>query len=132
MLNLPNFKILQVSRDLKGAYIIIIVELPDGSIQIRWDVDEFTYEEIKGITARNYFDSLAKGYYFELLPYINTYSDQVRKVAFESHIRCVQGDRAKRIDFMCSERFAGNLEWIRQEVREVEDLKHVEWKKGDR
>ncbi|MDW0114846.1 hypothetical protein QT711_16745 [Sporosarcina saromensis] len=125
--NLPNYKILLVSKDQLGHYLKVRIELQDGPIDIRWDVDELTYGEIRSITRNNYFDSLAKDYYFELLPFASAYKDELNKPTYEGTIRCVQGDRAKRIDFICSEQFAGNLEWLRQQERTVNDLAIVRW-----
>lgn len=128
MFNLPNYKILRVSKDMLGHYLKVRIELLDEPIQIRWDVDELTYDEIRSITRRNYFDSLAKDFHFELLPYSSSYKDELNNTAYEGMIRCVQGDRAKRIEFICSEQFAGNLEWLRHPERNVKDLELVRWK----
>lgn len=121
-----NFKILTVSKDIQGPYMKMKVTLSDGTSTIRFGLDEPTYENIKEIVSKNYFDSLAKGYRFELLPYYATYQEiDNSKPVFMGSIRCIQDQRAKNIQFPCTERFAGNLEWFKHAVYSTEDIKHL-------
>jgi hypothetical protein len=46
---------------------------------------------------------------------------------FIGNLRCVQRRQAARIEFECSEKFAGNMEWLRNEVRSFKDIKHLLW-----
>ncbi|KXH87587.1 hypothetical protein AU377_02820 [Sporosarcina sp. HYO08] len=126
-MNLQNYELLKVAKDVEGGYCKVKLNLSDGPIIIRWGLDEYTYENMKKTVSRNYFDSLAKQYRFELLPYETAILDAEQWTVFKAHIRCVQGDRACRIDFPCSETFAGNLRWIRTEVTSINDLQHLEW-----
>jgi hypothetical protein len=127
-INLSNFRIIEVSKDKAGRYIKLDIRLPDGDCIVRWDLDEFTYKQIKEIVSKKYFDSLAIDYLYELVPYSLTYQEKPNSHPYyRGVIRCVQGDRAARIEFPCSERFAGNMVWFRQEVNKVEDLKYLIW-----
>lgn len=121
-----NFKILKVSKDIQGPFIKMKVTLIDGSSIIRIGLDELTYEKIKEIVSKNYFDSLAKSYRFELLPYYATYREIESSLpVYMGSIRCIQENKAKNIQFNCSERFAGNLEWFKHAVYSTEDIRHL-------
>ncbi|MEO2076581.1 MAG: hypothetical protein ABGX20_14525 [Bacillus sp. (in: firmicutes)] len=127
-INLNNFRIVEVSKDKVGRYIKLDVQLPDGDRIIRWDLDEFTYKQIKEVVSKKHFDSLAIHYLYEIVPYVSTYQEKPKSQPyFRGVIRCIQGNRAARIEFPCSERFAGNMEWFRKEVKKVEDIKHLIW-----
>ncbi|MGD6842520.1 hypothetical protein ACQCVH_08335 [Bacillus infantis] len=127
-MNLNNFQILDVSKDQIGRYLKLKVELPDGDSVIRWGLDEFTYRQMKEIVSKKYFDSLAIGYHYELAPYVGTYKKNPKEPpGYRGAIRCIQGNRAARIEFPCSSKFAGNMEWFRKEVSGVSDLQHLSW-----
>jgi hypothetical protein len=127
-LNLNNFQIIEVSKDQAGRYIKLNIELPDGDCIIRWDLDEFTYEKIKEVVSKKHFDTLAIDYLYEIVPYVSIYQEKSKSQPFyRGAIRCIQGSRAARIEFSCSVRFAGNMEWFRNEVRKVEDIEHLFW-----
>ena len=123
MINHKNFKILAISKDEMGKSMKLEIELPDGTITIRWALDNFTYRRIKEITSRNYFDSLSTAYRFELVSYYISCYDS----SYRGYIRCIQADRAKRIEFICSENFAGNMEWFRKEIQSIADIQHLAW-----
>jgi hypothetical protein len=128
LINLSNFRIVEVSKDKVGLYIKLDVQLPDGDCIIRWELDDFTYKQIKEVVSRKHFDSLAINYLFEIVPYVSTYQEKPKSQPYyKGVIRCIQGNRAARIEFPCSERFAGNMEWFRKEVKKVEDIKHLGW-----
>lgn len=38
-INLPNFRIIEVSKDEKGRYMKLEIQLPDELSIIRWDLD---------------------------------------------------------------------------------------------
>lgn len=127
-INLDNFRIVEVSKDKVGLYIKLDVQLPDGDCIIRWDLDDFTYKQIKEVVSRKHFDSLAINYLYEIVPYVSTYQEKTKSQPYyRGVIRCIQGNRAARIEYPCSERFAGNMEWFRKEVKKVEDIKHLVW-----
>ncbi|NLP49850.1 hypothetical protein [Bacillus sp. RO1] len=125
-----NLKILQASIDRFGSYLMLEVALADGRIKIRWGLDAEDYVEIRNIIKENYFDSLEGEYHYELLPYVGVSLDQPNgKQKFLANLRCVQGKKAARIEFECSDRFAGNMEWFKKDVRCLQDLEHLKWEK---
>ncbi len=129
-INEENFKVLKASKDTLGSHLQLEVTLPDGKCIIRWGLDEVDYMRIKDIVKKNYFDILDAEYYYEILPYVSVSLDKPKgKQKFIASVRCVQGQKAAKIEFECSERFAGNMEWFRQEVRGLEDLESLRWEK---
>lgn len=128
IVNHKNMKVLKASRDTLGTHLQLEVTLPDGKCMIRWGLDEVDYINIKDIIKKNYFDSLNAEYHYEILPYISVSLDKPKgKQKFIARVRCVQGQKAAKIEFECSERFAGNMEWFRQEVRGLEDVESLRW-----
>ncbi|MCA1030921.1 hypothetical protein LCL95_07810 [Bacillus timonensis] len=126
--NLNNFRIVELSKDKFGRYIKLNVQFPEGDCIIRWDLDEFTYKQIKEVVSKKHFDSLAIHYLYEIVPYVSTYQENPMSTPYyRGVIRCIQGNRAAKIEFPCSKRFAGNMEWFRKEVKKVEDIKHLVW-----
>lgn len=126
--NQKNLKIIKVSKDRNGHFMKLEITLSDGIAIIRWGLDEFTSKRIKEIVSRNYFDSLEKEYHYELLPYVGTCVEKPKgERKFIGHVRCVQRRQAARIEFECSEKFAGNMEWLKKEVRTLNDIKHLFW-----
>jgi hypothetical protein len=127
-INLSNFRVVEVSKDKIGRYLKLEVQLPDGDCLIRWDLDEVTYKQIKEVVSKKHFDSLAKDYRYEIAPYIAYHQEIPKSQRYNRGvIRCIQGNRVIKIEFPCSERFAGNMEWFRKEVTKVEDIKHLFW-----
>ncbi|KMJ57674.1 hypothetical protein AB685_15670 [Bacillus sp. LL01] len=128
--NHENMKILKASKDTIGSHLKLEVTLPDGSIIIRFGLDEVDYIKIRDIVKKNHFDSLEAEYHYELLPYIGVSLDKQKgEQKFIANVRCVQGQKAARIEFECSERFAGNMEWFKRDVRCLRDLEHLKWEK---
>lgn len=126
--NHENLKILQASKDHFGSHLKLEVTFGDGTIVIRWGLDEIDFLRIIEIIKSNYFDSLEQGYHYELLPYVGVCLDKPNgKQKFLANLRCVQGKKAARIEFECSDRFAGNLEWFKKEVRCLKDLDRLRW-----
>ncbi|WP_244951598.1 hypothetical protein [Sutcliffiella horikoshii] len=125
-----NMKILKASIDCFGSHLKLKITLPDGNIVIRWGLADEDYLRIRNIIKENYFDSLEGEYHYELLPYVVVSLDKPNgKQKFLASLRCVQGKKAARIEFECSERFAGNIEWFKKDVRCIQDLKHLKWEK---
>ncbi len=128
--NHQNLKILKASKDHFGSHLKLEVMLPDERIVIRWGLDDEDYIKIRDIVKNNYFDSLEAGYHYELLPYVGVSLDKPNgKQTFLANLRCVQGKKAARIEFECSEKFAGNIEWFKKDVRCIQDLEHLKWEK---
>lgn len=127
-INLPNFRIIEVSKDEKGRYMKLEIQLPDELSIIRWDLDQFTYTRIKELVSKKHFDSLATDYAYELLSYASSKQEKANSIpTFVGIIRCLQGNQSIRIEFTCSERFAGNMAWFRNEIQNKDDLKHLIW-----
>lgn len=106
----------------------MLVKLPDGLLTIRWDLDHFTYKQIKEVVTKKYFDSLANDYSYNMRPYISSYQDRAYSTpVFYGAVRCIQGKRAKNVEFKCSELFAGNMEWFRNNVHYLKDIDHLKW-----
>ncbi|WP_230503168.1 hypothetical protein [Sutcliffiella rhizosphaerae] len=99
-------------------------------VTVRWGLDTDSYIKIAKIVKRNYFDSLAKEYYYELVPQIGIYKESpIKEKIFLGCLRCVQQTKAKRIEFECSEHFAGNIEWFKKDVKKLKDVEHLAWEK---
>lgn len=127
-INLPNFRIIEVSKDEKGRYMKLEIQLPDELSIIRWDLDQFTYKRIKELVSKKHFDSLATDYTYELVSNASSKQEKANSIpTFVGIIRCLQGNRSIRIEFTCSERFAGNMAWFRNEIQNKDDLKHLIW-----
>jgi hypothetical protein len=126
--NHKNLRIIKVSNDKNGHFMKLEITLSDGIAIIRWGLDDFTFKKIKEIVAVNYFDSLEKKYHYELLPIVGTCMEKPQgERKFIGNLRCVQRRQAARIEFECSEKFAGNMELLRNEVRSFKDIKHLLW-----
>ncbi len=127
-ITLSNFLIEKVSKDDLGKFLKLHIQLPDGHCVIRWGLDEFTYLQMNKIVSNKYFDPLAVDYKYELVPYVSTYHDRKNNSTyFKGVIRCIQGRRIARVEFICSDQFAANMEWFKKEVRNAEDVRHVLW-----
>jgi len=129
-IGLQRLAILKVSRDEIGRYVKFKANLSDGTLEFRCELDAQTYKHLRKAVDTKYFDSLATEYHYDL---ILTYqrnemvdSDSTG-LPFKGVIRCTQGDRAIQMEFPCSERFAGNMEWFRKEVKSIEDIQHLAW-----
>ncbi|MCA1319577.1 hypothetical protein LC085_06590 [Bacillus tianshenii] len=104
------------------------LSLSDGNATIRWGLNHLDFKKIRDIVSKNYFDSLEKEYHYELLPYVGTKIEYPKgPQTFIGNVRCIQGIKAARIEFICSEQFAGNMEWLKLEVRCTEHVKHLLW-----
>ncbi|WP_404448600.1 hypothetical protein LG307_04690 [Sutcliffiella horikoshii] len=125
-----NLKILKASKDRFGSHLKLEAKVADGTVVIRWGLDDVDYLKIRDVVKNNYFDTLESGYHYELLPYIGVSLDKPNgKPTFLANLRCVQGQKAARIELECSEKFAGNIEWFKKDVRCIKDLEHLEWEK---
>ena len=127
VINFPNFRIIEVSKDVKGRYVKLEIQLPEGLSIIRWELDQFTFLQIKEVVSKKHFDSLATDYSYELVPYTKGYQEN-NIPTFNGIIRCIQGKRMIRIEFVCSKRFAGNMVWFTNEVQNIDDIKHLLWR----
>ncbi|MGM0835144.1 MAG: hypothetical protein ACQEV7_03240 [Bacillota bacterium] len=126
--NHKNLRIIKVSNDRNGNFMKLAITLSDGFAIIRWSLDDFTFKRIKEIVFMNYFDKLEKEYHFELVPIVETCVENPKgERKFIGNVRCVQRRQAARIEFECSEKFAGNMEWLKREVRSLKDIKHLFW-----
>ncbi len=127
-INHKNFKVIEVSRDRIGLYCKLEVKLPDGTLVIRWGLDHFTYKQIKNVTSKSHYDSLATHDYFELLPYVVSFQERPKSTpVYYGYLRFIQGNQARKVQFTCSELFAGNMEWFRKDVRGINDIGHLDW-----
>jgi hypothetical protein len=127
-MNLNNFQILDVSKDQIGRYLKLKVHLPNGDCVIRWGLDELTYRQIKEVVPKKNFDSLARDYSYEMVPYVSIHQEKPKSQPnYRGAIRCIQENHAAKVEFPCSSKFAGNMEWFRKEVSGVEDVKHLLW-----
>ncbi|WP_078555944.1 hypothetical protein [Bacillus alkalicellulosilyticus] len=125
---LPHFVILGISKDDIGRFIKIKATFPDGEIVFRWGLDSLTYVNLNKAYSTRAFDKMPNlNYEYKLL---NGYSsspnpDNTRN--FSGYIECILGKQTKQIEFKCSEKFAGNLEWM-SGVKSFEELNHLIWK----
>ncbi|OIK17211.1 hypothetical protein BIV60_00545 [Bacillus sp. MUM 116] len=55
---LPQFEILDVSKDDIGRYAKIKAIYPDGEITIRWGLDSLTYVNLKSTFSARVFDRM--------------------------------------------------------------------------
>ncbi|WP_141432193.1 hypothetical protein [Bacillus sp. 03113] len=123
-----NFKIINVSRDSLGRFMKLQLPLVEGEFMIRWALDEFTYLQIKQIFSTKYFDSLAKGYRYELVSFYSHHLEKTdNKTIYKGSIRCILPDRSMNIPFVCSPQFAGNMEWLTHVAKNLQDIEHLKW-----
>lgn len=126
--NHENMTILNIAKDPHGPHLKLEVTLPDGKAVIRWGLVEADYSKLRDIVTHNHFDRLDGNYYYELVPFTGVNLDKAKgKQKFIASVRCVQGQKAAKIEFECTERFAGNMEWFRLEVKGLKDLESLRW-----
>lgn len=124
-----NFKIITVSRDALGSFMKITLPLIEGDFIIRWALDDFSYLQIKQLVSTKYFDSLAKGYRYELVSYYSSHLENLgAEMIHKGYIRCILPDRGKNIPFLCSPQFAGNMEWLTHVAKSRHEIEHLDWK----
>ena len=121
------FGIIDIAKDELGRYARLEVKLVDGISEIRCELDSITYRYLKAAVSKKYFDSLATGYRYELILYYQQNDNGDAGTPYKGLIRCLQGDRSIKVEFPCSERFAGNLEWFGKEVKTTKDIEHIKW-----
>ena len=129
-IGLQRLAILKVSRDEIGRYVKWKANLSDGTLEFRCELDAPTYKHLRKAVDTKYFDSLATEYQYDLiLTYqFNEKVDlKLSDLPYNGVIRCTKSDRAIQVEFPCSERFAGNMEWFRKEVESIEDIQHLAW-----
>lgn len=122
---LDKLRILEISKDKIGRYAKFRASLSDGTLDFRCELDALTYKYLRESVSKKYFDSLASGYQYDLI--LNTQQNVNNDLPFKGIIRCSQGNRAIQVEFPCSERFAGNINWFAMEVKTTKDIQHLEW-----
>lgn len=102
---LPQFGILEISKDDIGRYSKIKAMYPDGEITIRWGLDSLTYVNLKSAFSARVFDKIPNlNYEYKLL---NIYSS----------LRNLDKTRD----------YSGNIKWM-SGVKSWEELTHLKWK----
>ena len=70
---LPQFGILEVSKDDIGRYVKIKATYPDGEITIRWGLDSLTYVNLKSAFSTRVFDRMPNlNYGYKLLNFYSS------------------------------------------------------------
>lgn len=126
-IGLQRLAILKDSRDEIGRYVKFNASLVDGTLDFRCELDAATYKHIRKAVDIKYFDSLATEYHYDLILTYQSIELVETELPYKGVIRCTQNDRAIQVEFPCSERFAGNIEWFRKEVKSIEDIQHLAW-----
>lgn len=129
-IGLQRLAILKVARDEIGRYVKLNATLSDGTLEFRCELDAQTYKHLRKAVDTKYFDSLATEYHYDLI-LISQRNEVVNSdstdLPYKGVIRCTQGGRAIQMEFPCSERFAGDMEWFRKEVESIDDIQHLAW-----
>ncbi|WP_042351369.1 hypothetical protein [Bacillus massiliigorillae] len=123
-----TLKLLELKKDTIGRYMKLDIPLSDGTITIRWNLDAYTYQQIRAIVSKKHLDSLAIDYHYEIIPYISSNQNAPNSTPTRyGSIRCIQDTQGKNILFSCSDLFAGNMEWFRRYVSSTRDIAHLRW-----
>lgn len=124
---LPQYKIIEVSKDSIGRYAKIKAKYPDGEIIIRWALDSLTFGNLKSAFSTSLFDKMPNlAYAYQLLNFYGSSRNPDGTKDFFGYIECVLGQQTKQIEFKSSETFAGNIEWM-SKVKSFEELKDLKW-----
>ncbi|KQL33708.1 hypothetical protein [Psychrobacillus sp. FJAT-21963] len=125
---LPQFEILDVSKDDFGKYAKIKAKYPDGELIIRWVLDSLTYVNLKRVFSARVFDRMPNlSYEYKLLNFYSSSRNLDVTRDYSGFIECNLGKQIKQLEFKCSETFAGNIEWL-SGVKSYEELKDLMWK----
>jgi hypothetical protein len=125
---LPQFEILEVSKDDIGRYAKIKAIFSDGEVIIRWGLDSLTYVNLKSASSTRPFDRMPNlKYEYKLLNFYSSSRNTDETKIYSGFIECYLGKQSKQLEFKCSEKFAGNIEWI-SGITSSEELKGLEWK----
>jgi hypothetical protein len=125
---LPQFEILEVSKDNIGRYAKIKAIYPDGKITIRWGLDSLTYVNLKSTFSDRIFDRMPNlDYEYKLLNFYSSTPNADETRDYSGFIECILGKQTKQIEFKCSETFAGNIKWM-SGVKGYEELTDLMWK----
>lgn len=128
---LPQFEILEVSKDDIGRYAKVKVTYPDGEITILWGLDSLTYVNLKRACSTRVFDRVPNlTYGYKLLNFYSSSRNPDETRDYLGFIECIPGKQTKQIEFKCSETFAENIEWISR-VKSYEEINHLKWKDLD-
>jgi hypothetical protein len=66
-------------------------------------------------------------YEYKLLNFYSSSRNTDETKIYSGFIECYLGKQSKQLEFKCSEKFAGNIEWI-SGITSSEELKGLEWK----
>lgn len=117
--NSSSVEILIIHEDYFGPFARIRVELLDGSIDIRWGLDRYTYEHLRKVAD---FGAKANYQCRLLLKSISSHAASGHVGSLMSQV----GTQWVRLEFSCSKLFVSNLEWLRG-VRSVNELRSLAW-----
>jgi hypothetical protein len=126
---LPSISIIEINKDTDGRYLKMRVDFKDDSMLIRWGLDQFTFGSLKKAVYTRYFDDIpGLNYKYRLS---KDYCTRVNRDSSEAEyfgaVECILGEKRKNIEFPCSLQFASNLQWLRTQVKSIQDLKHLDW-----
>ncbi|MEH6940037.1 hypothetical protein V7056_19665 [Bacillus sp. JJ664] len=125
---LPQFLILDVSKDSNGKYAKIKAEYTDGDIVIRCGLDSLTYSKLKNAFSNHIFDKMPGLHYeYKLLDSYSTSRNEDGSKVFFGNIECILGNQTKHIEFNCTETFAGNMVWLNA-TNSYKELEYLIWK----
>jgi hypothetical protein len=125
---LPQFEILEVSKDAIGRYTKIKATYPDGEITIRWGLDPLTFVNLKSVFLTRVYDRMPNlNYEYKLLNFYGSSTNLDETRDYSGYIECILGKQTKQIEFKCAEIFAGNIKWMSQ-IKSYEELKDIKWK----
>lgn len=125
---LPQFEILEVSKDGFGKYAKIKAIYPDGEITIRWGLGSLTDVNLKSVFSTRVFDRMPNlNYEYKLLNFYSSSRNPDETRDYSGFIECNLGKQTKQLEFKCLETFAGNIEWM-SGVKSYEEFKDLKWK----
>jgi hypothetical protein len=124
---LPILDILEVSFDTIGKYIKINGHFEDGEIILRWGIDQLTFRNLRSSIEKKYFDDMVGvKYTFRLLKGYSFKIDEIGKKIYVARLECFCDHKNKEIEFVCTELFAGNMEWFKN-IKKIEEIRHMDW-----
>lgn len=122
-----DIRIEKLGKDEKGEFAILCIEEEPQSVNVRIGIDQFTYKHLHSSMQSGFFDSLGRK---EHKYYLGWYSatgsnDSPEDRTFSALIECRHGKKKKQIPVPCSQFFAQNIQWFKENYKSPDDVKHL-------
>lgn len=107
---LPQFEILEVSKDVIGRYAKINATYPDGEITIRWGLDSLTYLNLKSAFSTRVFDRMPNlNYEYKLLNFYGSSLNPDETRDYLGFIECILGKQKNKSNLNAQKHLQGIL-----------------------